>query len=190
MANKLFRRIAMILMAIAASAGIAVFGGCGEYVATEPEEPGTETPGTVTEDPEDPSTDPTPVFSNYVNTSLTVLNLLKSTHYFEYEGELNAVRVQASAVPTEGTYLIINEVGRGDYDFAAGTTYKLTVIGSGLSNSVNCWNSTLQRCIDSFTIDSGTVEFTLTVSAAYIMIPLDSSVSTANINCTFTLTTT
>lgn len=125
---------------------------------------------------------------SYVSTSLTVTNLLSSTVYFAYDGELNSVRVQAYGVSTDGTCLYINQTGYGDYDFAAGTSYKLTVSGSGLSNSVGCFNQQLQRVIDSFTIQSGTVEFTLTMPAAYIMIPLDSSGSTVNIDCTVTLT--
>ena len=136
---KLFGKAALALALLGAAAGIIAASGCGSYV---PHEPGTDTPGDTpcieqpgenpdTEEPDNPGTEEPeePTEGNYVNSSLTICDTLSGTYYFEYEGDLNAVHVTAQNLPANAR-IYINQPGKGEYDFAAGTSYKKTVQGT------------------------------------------------------------
>ena len=194
---KLFGKAALALALLGAAAGIIAASGCGSYV---PHEPGTGTPGDTpgieqpgenpdTEEPDNPGTEEPeePTEGNYVNSSLTICDTLSGTYYFEYEGDLNAVHVTAQNVPANAR-IYINQPGKGEYDFAAGTSYKMTVQGTA-PTEWQCWVGQLQRPIDSFTIENGVAEFTLTLPAAYIYTAPGSS-GTFNLDFTLTLQTT
>lgn len=184
---KLFAKAAISLALLGAAVGIISASGCGSYVPHEPETPDIEqpdeNPGT---EPEEPDTEE-PEESNYVNTSLTICDTVSGTYYFEYAGELNAVHVTAENVPTNAR-IYINQPGKGDYNFAAGTSYKITVQGD-TPIEWQCWVGQLQRPIDSFTIENGVAEFTLTMPAAYIFAAVGSS-GTIDLDFTLTLQTT
>ena len=194
---KLFGRAALTLALLGATAGIIAAGGCGKYVPHEPEQPGITDPETPDEDPDEPGKDPSepedpegpeePPEGNYVNSSLTICDVLSGTYYFEYIGELNAVHVTAENVPANAR-IYINQPGKGDYNFAAGTSYKITVQGD-TPIEWQCWVGQLQRPIDSFTIENGIAEFTLTMPAAYIFAAVGSS-GTIDLDFTLTLQTT
>lgn len=156
--------------------------GPGEDV-TDPEEPNEDSdpddgPGT----PEDTGT----TEADYVNTSLSVKNL--SVYSYEYTGVLNAVHVTADDI-VNGSMIIINEVDKGDYTFAAGSSYKMTVddnIGN-IPAEWGCWFQPLQRPVDTFTLIDGEAEFTLTVEALYIFCNITSDNATINLDFTLTL---
>lgn len=184
---KLFAKAAISLALLGAAVGIISASGCGNYVPHEPETPDIEqpdeNPGT---EPEEPDTEE-PEESNYVNTSLTICDTVSGAYYFEYAGELNAVHVTAKSVPANAR-IYINQPGKGSYDFAAETAYKITVSGNA-PTEWQCWVGQLQRPIDSFTIEDGVAEFTLTRQTAYIFAAFGDS-GTFDVDFTLTLQTT
>lgn len=185
---KLFAKAAISLALLGAAVGIISASGCGSYVPHEPETPDIEqpdeNPGT---EPEEPDTEE-PEENNYVNTSLTICDTVSGTYYFEYAGELNAVHVTAKSVPTNAR-IYINQPGKGSYEFAAGTSYKITVSGNA-PTKWQCWFAQIQRPLDTFTLTDGAAEFTLSVPAAYIYADLSNSDGTVDLDFTLTLTTT
>lgn len=185
---KLFIKAAISLAILGAAVGIIGASGCGSYVPHEPQTPGIEqpdeNPGT---EPEEPDTEE-PEESNYVNTSLTICDTVSGTYYFEYAGELNAVHVTANDVSANAR-IYINQPGKGSYDFAAGTSYKITVSGNA-PTKWQCWFAQIQRPLDTFTLTDGAAEFTLSVPAAYIYADLSNSDGTVDLDFTLTLTTT
>lgn len=184
---KLLAKTALALALIGFGAGIIGASGCGSYVPHEPQTPDIEQPGeTPGTEPEQPDPEE-PEESNYVNTSLTICDTLTSTYYFEYEGELNAVHVKANNVSANAR-IYINQLGKGNYDFEAGTSYRITVSGNA-PTEWQCWVGQLQRPIDSFTIEDSVAEFTLTRQTAYIFAAFGDN-GTFDVDFTLTLQTT
>lgn len=183
------RIFTLALIFLSAAIGITCISGCGKYIPHEPEQPGIEQPGDPPEEPDIPGTEEPeePTEGNYVNSSLTICDTVGGTYYFEYTGELNAVHVTAENVPANAR-IYINQPGKGDYNFAAGTSYKITIQGDA-PIEWQCWVGQLQRPIDSFTIENGVAEFTLTMPVTYIFAAIGSS-GTIDLDFTLTLQTT